>query len=315
MTRPMIWDTLPHRVFLEGEPAAVSTAKSTVLRELLGGIVDYAGLFPPAGLAMSAAVENFARYRKSGHSWMLGAFVLPAARLGEFVAAVQPWLEPDGEPWPLSLLLGSPVDENLRLAEATVEGLPLHVAAVECRSDALAQDLSSLPPQLDAYFEVALSPTLLESLESLAAAGRFAKLRTGSMRAAEIPTSVQIAEFIDACATLRLPFKATAGLHHPVRGDHALNYETDAPRATMHGFLNVFLAASLRVDPVADAGAFESLLNEDSAAAFRLEEESVLVGEYRISVDTIAAGRRFARSFGSCSFEEPIEDLRRMGWL
>ena len=57
---------------------------ATPLRSLLTGLVDYAGLFPPAELAMAQAVEKYASYRKGAHTWMLGRFVLPVPRLEEF---------------------------------------------------------------------------------------------------------------------------------------------------------------------------------------------------------------------------------------
>ena len=54
------------------------------LRILLRGLIDYAGLFPPASLDMADAVRNYAAYREGEHAWALGRFVVPAARLEEF---------------------------------------------------------------------------------------------------------------------------------------------------------------------------------------------------------------------------------------
>src|SRR5262249_49286034 len=56
---------------------------SPSLRALLGGIIDYAGLFPPAKLPLAQAIQRYAKYRRQGDRWMLGRFVIPAARLGE----------------------------------------------------------------------------------------------------------------------------------------------------------------------------------------------------------------------------------------
>src|SRR5207249_3714131 len=56
---------------------------SSSLRALLGGIIDYAGLFPPAKLPLDQAIRRYAKYRRLDDRWMLGRFVIPAARLGE----------------------------------------------------------------------------------------------------------------------------------------------------------------------------------------------------------------------------------------
>src|SRR5713101_2167456 len=53
------------------------------LRAMLTGIIDYAGMFPPAKLPLDQAIRNYARYRTEPESWMLGRFICPAARLGE----------------------------------------------------------------------------------------------------------------------------------------------------------------------------------------------------------------------------------------
>jgi hypothetical protein len=112
-----------------------------------------------------------------------------------------------------------------------------------------------------------------------------------------------------------VPFKATAGLHHPVRSVHRLTYQPDSPSATMHGFLNVFLAAAfLRVGM--DLQLAVELMNEQLASAFHFDSDGLLWREHRLGLDDISAARRdFAISFGSCSFTEPVDDLRMLGLL
>ncbi|HET7041862.1 MAG TPA: hypothetical protein VFI13_07575, partial [Gemmatimonadales bacterium] len=79
----------------------------SALTTLLTGLVDYAGLFPPAELPMGQAVEKYASYKKGAHSWMLGRFVLPVARLGEFATAAQGKVPAAGEPWWLAGLVNA----------------------------------------------------------------------------------------------------------------------------------------------------------------------------------------------------------------
>ena len=65
------------------EPRTLSAGSSRPL--LRWGLIDYAGLFPPAALAMDDAVGRYARPTGAGRdAWMLGRFIVPASRLGEF---------------------------------------------------------------------------------------------------------------------------------------------------------------------------------------------------------------------------------------
>src|SRR5579864_8648942 len=95
------------------------------VRALLQGAIDYAGLFPPAGLDLEATVRNYAKYRAGRDAWALGRLVLPAVRLAEFADR---WPQLVAE-WPISLLLGSDYDMEMRFAVDV--GLALDVA--ECR--------------------------------------------------------------------------------------------------------------------------------------------------------------------------------------
>ena len=83
---------------------------------LLADIIDYAGLFPPSGLEMSAAVNNYARYVEGEHAWMLGRFIIPATRLTEFHQAAEEVLPRDATtgPWRLSALIGSDIDGEIK---------------------------------------------------------------------------------------------------------------------------------------------------------------------------------------------------------
>jgi hypothetical protein len=112
-----------------------------------------------------------------------------------------------------------------------------------------------------------------------------------------------------------VPFKATAGLHHPIRAEQALTYEPGSPRAVMHGFLNLFAAAAF-ARAGADAAEIESVLQEADASAFRLDDRGLGWRHRHASIADLAETRRvFAASFGSCSFAEPVADLRELGLL
>ena len=67
---------------------------SLSLRALLHGIIDYAGLFPPASLPLDETVLAYSRHRRGPHSWALGRLVVPALRLPELYAVAVPELTP-----------------------------------------------------------------------------------------------------------------------------------------------------------------------------------------------------------------------------
>ncbi|HET7190233.1 MAG TPA: hypothetical protein VFI52_18910, partial [Gemmatimonadaceae bacterium] len=81
------------------------------LRALVAGLVDYAGLFPPASLDMPAAAARYAEYRASADAWMLGRFIVPVARLNELAAALP--AQPD-TPWTLCVLMGDDLQADAR---------------------------------------------------------------------------------------------------------------------------------------------------------------------------------------------------------
>src|SRR3981189_1523885 len=96
---------------------AVDTA-----RVLLRDLIDYAGLFPPASLAMPTSVANYDAYSRSEWSWILGRFIVPVAGLAEleevFAGLPAPTSGTSLSSWRLSVLLGSdPVTDVARIRE------------------------------------------------------------------------------------------------------------------------------------------------------------------------------------------------------
>lgn len=143
----------------------------------------------------------------------------------------------------------------------------------------------------------------------------FAKIRTGGLTPDAIPSTSALAQFLCEAAARRIPFKATAGLHHPIRSVRALTYAADSPRAPMHGFLNVFTAAAIAWHG-AEASSVARLLDETDARAFQFADDALVWRGHRLSTAQIQAARRdFAHSFGACSFEEPVAELRELELL
>lgn len=295
---------------------------------LLRDLIDYAGLFPPASLAMASSVANYDSYLRSEWSWILGRFVVPGARLGEFEAAFAGSPAPTPgtgfTTWRLSVLLGSdPAADVARIREfnarttSSSSGRSAVVESVEVKvaGPGEVERLSAIvPAELAAYFEIPLS-NCGDSIAAVAGCGREAKIRMGGETADKFPALENVVEFIRLCAAADVPFKATAGLHHPLRSVHRFTYQPDSPSGIMHGFVNVFLAAAfLRAGM--ETGLAVQLLDEQSADAFHFDADGVSWREHRRSQREIAAARRsFAVSFGSCSFTEPIGDLKSLRLL
>ena len=287
---------------------------------LLAGLIDYAGLFPPAGLGMEAAVAAYAAHRRSADAWMLGRFVVPVARLGEFAAALA---GVDGavrgeDPWVLSALLGSDVPRDARAAEAfnAAHRGAAAIRSLEVRADGVAQVTAvrtAVAPAFELFYELPLRGDLRWLLAAVRAVGARAKIRTGGVTPPDIPAADAVLKFLEGCAAIQLPFKATAGLHHAVRGDQALTYDAGSARATMFGYVNVLLAAAALWHGRPRGEALR-LLESGNAAALAVGGSDLQWGVSRFTVAEIARVRReFALSIGSCSFDEPVSEIRALG--
>lgn len=291
------------------------------LRALLAEIVDYAGLFPPAQLSMPEAVINYATYKNSNYKWMLGRFVVPVARLDEFAESGRDFFSRDEKAWRLSVLASEDVYETVReIEDFNVQYKNRAVCdALEIKANTgaqIEQIAESIPPELETYFEIPIDENLGDSIATLAIVGRRAKIRTGGITPNAFPNAFEIARFVRTCIAANVPFKATAGLHHPLRCTKSLTYEKDAPVGAMHGFLNVFLAtAFLRLGYKANL--INELLEDDWAASFAFDDNGVVWREeHFVSTAQLKILReKNIISFGSCSFDEPIADLQEIGIL
>jgi hypothetical protein len=297
---------------------------ATAFRALLSGAIDYAGLFPPAALDMRSAVGRYAGHRAGPDAWALGRFVVPVARLGELEHEAEP-LAPraPAQAWGLSVLLGA---EHAKELEALGEFNRRHAApgasalaadAIEAKAESVAvidRLLDTVPRSTQVYVEIPLCRDPAALVAAIARRGARAKARTGGVTADAFPAPTDLLRFLRACTAAGVPFKATAGLHHPLRAEYRLTYAPDSPRGTMFGFLNVFLAAAFLRNGMGDADALQ-LLEERSAAAFRFGADAV---EWRgHGLDRTAVERARANAivgFGSCSFDEPVGEARELGW-
>jgi hypothetical protein len=300
------------------------------LRALLERSIDYAALFPPASLALEPALRNHAGYVSTSDTWMLGAFILPVA---QFDAASESVSQFNRE-HPLRIsALGSKTDSAAAFFEGLTSmrdaigsfraqhGATVSISQLEMPlpADFDAESLKNAHSiigdlKLNAFWEApadAAERTIKLIVENNRASTHKSgyKLRTGGVTADAFPSSDEIAIALAAGVKLHVPIKFTAGLHHPVRQFHA------SVQTKMHGFLNVLGAGVLAAEHKWDAEQAAEMLDEEDARSFSFDDGLFAWREWTIATDRIKAHRRLVTSFGSCSFDEPREDLRALKLL
>jgi hypothetical protein len=292
---------------------------SRALHTLLHTLIDYAGLFPPAGLDMNKALGLYASYQTSMNAWMLARFVVPVARLDELRRAMELVGAPYAHPWRLSALIGDNTAADVATAVAFNDAR--HQAIVDAfeikasTAAAIGEIARAVPQGMKTYVEIPVADDPQALVAALAEHRLRAKIRTGGVVPDAIPPVEHVARFLRACYAAGVPFKATAGLHHPLRDEYALTYERDSPRATMHGFLNVFLAAVFNHNGLTHRDTID-LLNLGALDDVVMDDEKIAWREYAVTVNEISTiRRRHAVAFGSCSFADPVDDLTRLGLL
>lgn len=293
-------------------------------------LIDYAGLFPPARLALPAALADYARYRADADRWLLGRFIIPAARLDDLDDALMaPFTA--ASPLPFSVIVADPAADLPRIAaclarygdRVTFDALETRLPPAGDVAPAVAAvwtalDAAGLPlqPFFELPFNAAWDDRLADAIHAVAdhnadhgTRGAF-KLRCGGVAAADFPTTAQVARAVALCAARGLPFKATAGLHHPLR-----RYDTGV-ETMMHGFVNLFGAAVLAAVHQLAPETIRPILDEEDADQFRFDAAGFHWRDLTAATADIAAARaELALAYGSCSFDEPRDDLRELGLL
>lgn len=301
----------------------MSTEITQSARILLSEIIDYAGLFPPARLAMPDAVINYATYQNSNYRWMLGRFIVPVGRLDEFIDSARDFFSHDHKNgvWRLSVLASDDVYDTVRKVEdfnaVHAPAVMIDTLEVKAASTKEIEKISeAIPDNFSNFFEIPIGDDFADLVSALAVHDQSAKIRTGGVNSEDFPKSAQIIRFIRTCMAANIRFKATAGLHHPIRCFRPLTYESNSAKASMHGFLNLFLATGFARQgfkpPV-----LEEILEEEFEEVFVFDGNGAYwQKDHFINIQEIEELReKAAVSFGSCSFEDPISDLQEIGIL
>jgi hypothetical protein len=295
------------------------------LRALLAHSVDYAGLFPPAELALEPALQNQAGYVRSPDAWMLGAFILPIAK---FDSARSLLAKFDGE-HPLRISALGPRTAKAAAfrgaLETAAEGIKQLLAAHK-EIVSIGQFEMPLPSNVSIEDALGAARAILGDLalnisweapaedaaatiEALAGRGASFKLRTGGVTAEAFPSEARIARALVAAVRHQVPIKFTAGLHHPIRAFHP------SVGTKMHGFINVLGAGVLAAEHRWSETQTAEMLADEDPASFVFEKDDFRWRDWKIASAQITTRRRLVTSLGSCSFDEPRDDLRALGWL
>lgn len=288
---------------------------SAGLNVLLENVFDYAGLFPPAALPMTQAVAEYSRLSHSPESAWLRRFVVPASRFTEFTDALPDVLP---EPWPVAAL-GTSLDQFRADIDAiqgfeVAGGSRIAVQSYEVKFGELGLNERALRNLADECFdecfiELPWDSDLPERVVTLAQFEVFgAKARTGGLEPAAFPTSAQIAGFIRACVSVDVPFKCTAGLHHP------LPYVDPGNQARHHGFVNVIMASALAVAHELSQAEIITVLDETDPGAFWFTEKGAGFRDWELDLSDLQDARESFISIGSCSIDEPREFLSALPW-
>jgi hypothetical protein len=278
-------------------------------------LIDYAGLFPPASLPLDDVIERYARYRADADAWLLGRLIVPADRLAEAAERAGRAGATFAAPWPISVLVGGSGGAAVRVGDVSTN---LRVEAVEATArtaDEIAAIADQHPATIERFIEIPADPDPARLIDAIAQAGCAAKIRTGGTTADKFPSTEIVARFLARAVAAHVPIKATAGLHHALRASYPLTYAAGSPVGTMHGFANLVFAAALLTAEKIDEWVAEACLDDDRPNVFKFGGRS---GSWLNAVLTYGeladARQRTLRCVGSCSFEEPRDELRRLGW-
>lgn len=285
----------------------MQTATTTKSEIMLEGFFDYAGLYPPADLDMQSVVENWSSYLQSEDSWMLARLIIPASGLDAFkMAAAHMLPAEDEEMWQLSVLLPQAGSELFESGvQSTVEFNMEHCGAVanvvEFKANSATEiesALSQMHDDLFPYIEIPIDVDPRGLLACLSGVIAGAKVRTGGISADLHPSSQALARFVHSCAIADQPFKATAGMHHPEQ------HTNNTVGVVEYGFLSVLHATAAARFNDASVEEVEQILHAQTSDCLLFSESQL---------EQVRA--ELFNSLGSCSFDDPRDDLRSMGLL
>jgi hypothetical protein len=294
-----------------------------VLKAMLEGVIDYAGVYPPAELSTLQAIRKYREISEGDESWILNRFMCPADKLRELDSLLNQ--EKGGAELPVAVTGpgGNRLEDFRRGLEDAADLMTEFQsrvgdrAAIEAFETRLPNDrphealpLLSAIEGIDVFVEVPCGAEGRELLAAIAEREEFgAKARTGGGSADHVPSSEDLAAFLREALDLEIKFKLTAGLHHPLR------HWSAALDTWEHGYLNVLIAACLHDEHSLSLSETIELIEERDPSALELNDDAVSWSGISVGREQIELTRELFAGFGSCSVEEPLKGLRALGLL
>lgn len=310
------------------------------LRVFLSELIDYAGLFPPAKLPLDEAIRNYASYRSCDDSWMMSRFIIPVAKLRD-LESYGLELFSQNPPFVFSVLsrggdhpelflknLKEDLQEiqnfhNRHQGRTCVDRLEIRLPQpfieVSTKDDIVSffQDVErvitqSTKEEMIPFFEMTFADnwqgTCNKVIRALVGQKGGFKLRCGGVEAHMFPSPEMVSQVIYSCAQSKVPLKCTAGLHHPVR------HHNDSVKTKMYGFFNIFVAGIMACQHQLSFEEIEKVVVDENPENFVFQDAMISWMDYEVDLDQAKQARKhFITSFGSCSFDEPREDLQTLG--
>lgn len=311
-------------------------------------MIDYAGLFPPASLNIAQALNNYIMYAEGDYKWMLSKFIVPAKKLIELTELMNHMKYSEGLILAFSVLGsgGANADEFVVNFESDLKqiiefqnkfGKKVTTDTYETKlpeklvAESSVKELTglmdlvsrsferSLGRKVNVFYEADLKTDFNSRVVTAAEAislhngkngGAGFKFRTGGVEPVAFPAPEEISFAILSCLEYNISMKCTAGLHHPIR------HYNESVGCNMHGYLNVFGAAVFAYVCSLDETETLQIINEEDPYAFHFLEEGIELYDNFAALEEIEEARsKFILSYGSCSFDEPVDDLKTMELL
>lgn len=310
------------------------------LTEFMNGLIDYAGLFPPASLSLDKAISEYFFYKKSEYSQIVSRFVVPASSVENLksicqkhnygnisLSVILPDMEFDEKNE--NNILKSIEDLNKLLktnyfieASSFEIKLPKNLSADSQENLLrLIGNIISNIKKISANSRIFFEPYVLgdnwennidiacEVINQNKEHSGF-KLRTGGVTKDAFPHTDIFAYSIKKCIDLKIKFKATAGLHHPLR------HFNPSVNTKMHGFFNVFISFLIAGKYNPSLKILKKIINTESAGEFNFTDDFITFEDFAISLKDIKNIKKsFSLSYGSCSIDEPVDDLKTLNLM
>ena len=300
------------------------------LQYFLDKLIDYAGLFPPAKLEIQPSLTNYAEYIHSTDRWIMSQFIIPVSRLHEISSDL---MKKYSNLSPLRLsIISTDICNEIDIATQFLE--KYENLTIFTGHESRISDLSTFSQHLldvhqlrknqnldfISFYEVGPSDNWASQMnEAVLKISAFNteyetnigfKLRCGGVEAHMFPPAEDIAHAILACGEAGVSMKFTAGLHHPVR------HYSESVKTKMYGFFNIFIGGMIAHKFKLGIETLITVLLDEDAENFKVDENELGWKNYSISNFEIQKYRQESFiSYGSCSFDEPREDLQKLGLL